>query len=357
MLRQRDGRGDQALQRGQRARVEFLGRQRGGQAAGVGDQPRHQPLAERIVRGGGKEVVMAEPGGDPRAGDVGPMRERRRLGGDAIHSDTSARARSRAASVPSARRSRSQVKPCAAASSRAEPDASPQRARPQRHARRRRIPARRAAARAPRPGSPGQGSRTGRAGASGTRPMRRLGRRAIARRASRSQRRGSDALIRPALAAQRGDRRRVVRRAEHGGAGDQRVGAGGDHARRRLGRDAAIHRQRDRAARGVDHPAQRRDLRQLRRQECLPAESGIDRHHQDDVDEIEHPRNAFRPASPGFSTTPARLPCDADELQRAMQMRSGLRMHQHDGRRRRRRTPRCRDRPARSSGARRTAAW
>ena len=41
--------GDQPLQRGQRARVQLLGGQRRGQAAGVGDQPRHQLLAEPVI--------------------------------------------------------------------------------------------------------------------------------------------------------------------------------------------------------------------------------------------------------------------------------------------------------------------
>ena len=85
VLRQRHGGGDQPLQRGQRPGVQLLGRQRGGQAAGVGHQPRHQPLAEHVVGGGGEEVVMAEPGGDARAGDVRPMRQRLgRRGGDPV---------------------------------------------------------------------------------------------------------------------------------------------------------------------------------------------------------------------------------------------------------------------------------
>ena len=77
-----DGGGDQAFQRGQRAGVEFLGRQRGGQAARIGDQPAHQPLAERVVGGGGEEIVMAEPGGDAGADDVGAVGDRvgRRVG-------------------------------------------------------------------------------------------------------------------------------------------------------------------------------------------------------------------------------------------------------------------------------------
>ncbi len=59
MLRQRDGRGDQTLQRGQRPGVQFLGRQRGGQAAGIGHQPSpsasggtHRPRWRRRSRSG-----------------------------------------------------------------------------------------------------------------------------------------------------------------------------------------------------------------------------------------------------------------------------------------------------------------
>ena len=75
MFGQRHGGGDQALERGEGAAVQLLGRERGGEAAGVGDQPAHQLLAERVVGGGGEEVVMAEPGGDAGADDVGAVGE------------------------------------------------------------------------------------------------------------------------------------------------------------------------------------------------------------------------------------------------------------------------------------------
>ena len=196
MLRQRDGRGDQPLQRGQRPGVEFLGRQSGRQAAGIGHQPAHQPLAEHIVGGGGEEVVVPEPGGDACADNVGPMRPPARCGGALIQSATSARARSRAASVPSARRSRSQVKLCAAARSTGDAGAC----RPRRPAAGARTPPPSSSSpfssRAPRPGSPGQGSRTGSAGASGMRrhaqarqPRHRAAR--VAQPASRVGRRSS----------------------------------------------------------------------------------------------------------------------------------------------------------------------
>ena len=91
-------------------------------------------------------------------------------------------------------------------------------------------------------------------------------------------------------------------------------------------------------------------------QELLAAESGIDRHHQDDVDEIEHPRNGFDRRRRDSARRPHVLPSDADQLQRAVQMRAGLRMHADVigaglGER-----ARCNGRPARSSDARRTAA-
>ncbi len=76
MLRQRHGRRDQALQRRQRPRVQLLGGKCGGQATCIRHQPRHQPLAECVISGGGKEIVVTQPGGDPCASDIRPMRDR-----------------------------------------------------------------------------------------------------------------------------------------------------------------------------------------------------------------------------------------------------------------------------------------
>ena len=61
--------------------------------------------------------------------------------------------------------------------------------------------------------------------------------------------------------------------------------------------------------------------------ERLAAESGIDRHHQDDVDEIEHPRNAFHRRR-RIQHHAGPLAVRPDQLQRAVQMRPGLGMHQ-----------------------------
>ena len=78
----------------------------------------------------------------------------------------------------------------------------------------------------------------------------------------------------------------------------------------------------------TDHPAQGGDLRQLRRQECLATESGIHGHDQDDVDEIEHPRNAFHRRR-RIQHDAGAFAVRADELERAVQMRPCFRVHQH----------------------------
>ncbi len=44
--------------------------------AGLLDHPLHQPVAERLIGGGGEEVPMPEPGGEPPARDVGARGER-----------------------------------------------------------------------------------------------------------------------------------------------------------------------------------------------------------------------------------------------------------------------------------------
>ena len=76
MLRHGDAGDDQPLERGQSARVELFGRQRGREAARVGQQPRHQLLAEPVIGGGREEVVMPEPGGDAGADHVGAVGDR-----------------------------------------------------------------------------------------------------------------------------------------------------------------------------------------------------------------------------------------------------------------------------------------
>ena len=115
MVRQRDRRGDQALQRRQRPRVQFLGRQRRGQARASETRRAIRRWRNKSSRGGEEEVVMAEPRRDPRSGDIGPLRDG--VVGTALRSSpTPALWRATAPrSVPSARRSRSQVKPFAAA--------------------------------------------------------------------------------------------------------------------------------------------------------------------------------------------------------------------------------------------------
>src|SRR5690606_127654 len=71
---------------------------------------------------------------------------------------------------------------------------------------------------------------------------------------------------------------------ESGGAGHQHIGAGGDDLRCGAGVDATIDLELDRPATVVDHPAQPGDLVELAVDEALPAETGIDAHHQNQVD-------------------------------------------------------------------------
>ena len=225
VLRQRDGCSDQALQCGERPRVQLLGRKRRRQAAGIGHQPAHQLLAECIVSGGGEEVVMAEPGGDPGADDIRAVRQRlagrrrdpfghQRAGaqsggvgaegaqvaqpGKAVRRGVQQRGAGRLA--PGARTQRAhaaaelQLAP-------QQPGAAAGVARPRiAHRQRRRV----------RHTAHAQAWQTRDHAARIAQPAPRIG--CVHAAASR--------------AAQRRDRRGIVRRTEHRGAGDQRVGTG-----------------------------------------------------------------------------------------------------------------------------------
>ena len=133
--------------------------------------------------------------------------------------------------------------------------------------------------------------------------------------------------IRPFLYGR--DCRSIVRRAEHRGAGDQHIGPGLDAARRGLGGDAAIDLQRDLlSALGdvrVDHLPEDGDLGELAFQEGLPAEARIDRHHQDQVAELEHVLDR-RDRRRRVQHHAGLLTQSPDGLQRAVQMRPGFRM-------------------------------
>ncbi len=85
VFRDRDGGGDETLERGQAARVEVFGRQRGRERACVGDEAGHEPLAERVIGGGGKEIVVAEPRAEAGACYRGSVRDRvGRTAGDPV---------------------------------------------------------------------------------------------------------------------------------------------------------------------------------------------------------------------------------------------------------------------------------
>ena len=116
-----------------------------------------------------------------------------------------------------------------------------------------------------------------------------------------------EAALPAARLADRGDVLGVALRAaaEDRRAGDEHVRAGGDDRRRRLGADAAVDRDVDVAP--GDQRLHLRDLLQHRRDEALPAEAGIDGHHQDDVEPVEHILDGATGVA-GLIATPARLP-------------------------------------------------
>ena len=121
--------------------------------------------------------------------------------------------------------------------------------------------------------------------------------------------------------------RPVVPAPEHRGTGDQRIGAGGDHARRGLRRNAAVHLDVDRPP--ADHGAQLTDLVDRRRNEALAAEAGIDRHHQNEVDQVDEVLDA-RSRRARVERHADLLAERADRLQRAVHVRAGLDMHGDD---------------------------
>ena len=69
-------------------------------------------------------------------------------------------------------------------------------------------------------------------------------------------------------------------------AGDRRFGAGGDDQRRDFGGDAAVNFDMDRPV--ANHAPDTRDFLDHRRNEFLPAEAGIDRHHLHEIEAVEH---------------------------------------------------------------------
>src|SRR3990167_127818 len=68
--------------------------------------------------------------------------------------------------------------------------------------------------------------------------------------------------------------------AEDGGACNQHVGPSRDALERSFGVDPAVDLKVDRPATGVDALADRANLVELRSNEALPAETGVDAHHQ-----------------------------------------------------------------------------
>ena len=111
---------------------------------------------------------------------------------------------------------------------------------------------------------------------------------------------------------------------EHRGAGDESVGAGARRLGRDLRRDAAVDLDIDRAA--ARHGAQVAHLVEGVGNEFLAAEAGIDRHDEDEIDDVDHvlDRALVRAGVHGYAGFFAER---ADCLQRAVNMRAGFHVH------------------------------
>ena len=143
---------------------------------------------------------------------------------------------------------------------------------------------------------------------------------------------------------------------EHGRAGDQHIGAGLATSGAVSGvMPPSISMSMGRAA---DQRASRaRILSTTAGNEGLAAEARIDRHHQDEVDEVDARIRCALTGVPGLIETPAFLPSARIACSERCEMRAGLGMHGDDVGTRPWRRPRDRDRRARSSDARRAASW
>src|SRR5437763_1953065 len=131
-----------------------------------------------------------------------------------------------------------------------------------------------------------------------------------------------------ASSAKRGDVGGVSARAaaEDRGAGDERVGAGGNGALCRLGIDTTVDLQRNGPSARIDAGARRFDLPQLAFDEALPAEAWIDAHDEDEVDEVEQVVDGIDGGA-GVEHHAGAFSERANELQRAMNMRPSFGMH------------------------------
>src|SRR5438552_5697614 len=111
---------------------------------------------------------------------------------------------------------------------------------------------------------------------------------------------------------------------EHGGAGDQRIGAGLDHQRRRLRGDAAVDFDIDIASR--NEIARFADLVDHRGNEALAAKAWIDRHDEDEVEPVQYMPDVIDGRS-GIERDAGLLAERLHGLQRAVEMGTRLGMN------------------------------
>ena len=123
--------------------------------------------------------------------------------------------------------------------------------------------------------------------------------------------------------AHRGNHRRVIRRVENGGTGDEHIRARCGDFRDVVRFHTAIDFEADVAAAGVNKATRGAQFVQRRGQKRLPAKAGIDRHDEDEVELVQHvievvKRRCRVEDQPRFHAVAF------DELQRAVDMNARL---------------------------------
>src|SRR6185312_16483567 len=140
--------------------------------------------------------------------------------------------------------------------------------------------------RAPWPGSPAPWTRPrwGEADPSSRATRRSARRRARRRYHRRRSTAGGSSYGHRAAGAERRDLRLRVARAKDGVAGDKRVRAGAEHVANRVAPDAAVHLERGTALFFVEQQSRAPNLVDGIGDELLPAEPGVDRHDEQELE-------------------------------------------------------------------------
>src|SRR3954464_3141303 len=120
---------------------------------------------------------------------------------------------------------------------------------------------------------------------------------------------------------------RAAPAAKHGGTRYKRIGARSGQGSSIVARDAAVNLEPDRPV--ADHASDARDLLELGLEEGLAAKTRIDRHHQDEIETIEHVID--RAFGSGRTQADTGLLAErADGLERAIEVRTRFGMHRNE---------------------------